>query len=87
LQQRGGLAIDIKPIVQGHAMMATEQLLLRVPDDLVRRFKQAVPALERSAFLRHLLEQALWNRHCLRPMATTTCFVCSHDRRTGNGAW
>ena len=39
--------------------MATEQLLLRLPDDLVRRFKQIVPTRERSAFVRQLLEQAL----------------------------
>ncbi|MFL5255056.1 MAG: hypothetical protein ACJ8AI_19620 [Rhodopila sp.] len=39
--------------------MTTEQLLLRLPEDLVRRFKQAVPARERSAFVRQLLEQAL----------------------------
>jgi hypothetical protein len=37
----------------------TEQLLLRLPDDLVRRFKQSVPARERSAFVRQLLEHAL----------------------------
>jgi hypothetical protein len=39
--------------------MATEQLLLRLPHDLVRRFKQNVPARERSVFVRQLLEQAL----------------------------
>ena len=39
--------------------MPTEQLLLRLPDDLVRRFKQAIPARERSAFVRQLLEHAL----------------------------
>lgn len=39
--------------------MPTEQLLLRLPDDLVRRFKPIVPARERSAFVRQLLEQAL----------------------------
>ena len=39
--------------------MPTQQLLLRLPDDLVRRFKQIVPARERSAFVRQLLEQAL----------------------------
>jgi hypothetical protein len=39
--------------------MATEQLLLRLPENLVRRFKQNVPARERSAFVRQLLEQAL----------------------------
>jgi metal-responsive CopG/Arc/MetJ family transcriptional regulator len=37
----------------------TEQLLLRLPDDLVQRFKRAVPPRERSAFIRQLLEQAL----------------------------
>jgi hypothetical protein len=51
--------IDIKPTADGNATMATEQLLLRLPDDLVRRFKQIVPARERSAFVRQLLEQAL----------------------------
>lgn len=39
--------------------MSTEQLLVRLPDDLVRRFKQVVPTRERSAFVRQLLEQAL----------------------------
>lgn len=39
--------------------MPTEQLLLRLPDDLVRRFKRIVPARERSAFVSRLLEQAL----------------------------
>ena len=39
--------------------MPTRQVLLRLPDDLARRFKQAVPARERSAFVQHLLEQAL----------------------------
>ena len=36
--------------------MPTEQ---RLPDDLVRRFKQIVPVGERSAFVRQLLEHAL----------------------------
>jgi hypothetical protein len=39
--------------------MATEQLLLRLPDDLVRRFKRSVPSRRRSAFVQQLLEQAL----------------------------
>jgi hypothetical protein len=39
--------------------MATEQRLLRLPKSLVRRFKQTVPARERSAFIRQLLKQAL----------------------------
>jgi hypothetical protein len=41
------------------AAMATEQLLLRLPDDLVRRFKRSVPSRRRSAFVQQLLEQAL----------------------------
>jgi predicted transcriptional regulator len=39
--------------------MPTEQVLLRLPDDLVRRFKQVVPARERSTYVRKLLEQSL----------------------------
>jgi metal-responsive CopG/Arc/MetJ family transcriptional regulator len=39
--------------------MATEQLLLRLPEDLVRRFRQVVPERKRSEFVRTLLEQAL----------------------------
>ena len=37
----------------------TEQLLVRLPDDLLRRFKRTVPTRERSAFVRQLLEKAL----------------------------
>lgn len=39
--------------------MATRQLLIRLPDDLVRRLKRRVPARARSAFVQQLLEQAL----------------------------
>jgi hypothetical protein len=39
--------------------MPTEQLLLRLPEELVRRFRSAVPRRERSSFVQHLLEQAL----------------------------
>ena len=39
--------------------MPTEQLLVRLPDDLVRRFKRSVPSRARSAFVRALLEKAL----------------------------
>jgi hypothetical protein len=39
--------------------MATEQLLLRLPEDLVRKFRRTVPERQRSAFVRALLEQAL----------------------------
>ena len=39
--------------------MQTEQILLRLPEDLARRFKRTIPARGRSAFVRQLLEQAL----------------------------
>jgi metal-responsive CopG/Arc/MetJ family transcriptional regulator len=39
--------------------MTTEQVLIRLPEDLMRRFKRAVPTRARSAFVRHLLEGAL----------------------------
>ncbi|MDL2267415.1 hypothetical protein LJC09_02065 [Desulfovibrio sp. OttesenSCG-928-F20] len=35
------------------------QLLLHLPESLAERFKQAVPARQRSAFVASLLEQAL----------------------------
>jgi len=39
--------------------MATQQLLVRLPEDLARRLRRQVPARKRSAFVQHLLEQAL----------------------------
>lgn len=39
--------------------MGTQQLLLHLPDDLVRRLKRAVPPRQRSRFIQDLLEQAL----------------------------
>jgi len=39
--------------------LATEQLLLRLPEDLVRRFRRTVPGRQRSEFVRALLEKAL----------------------------
>jgi len=39
--------------------LPTEQLLLRLPEDLVRRFRRAIPSRERSHFVQQLLEQAL----------------------------
>jgi hypothetical protein len=39
--------------------MPTEQLLLRLPADLIRKFRRNVPDRQRSAFVRALLEQAL----------------------------
>jgi hypothetical protein len=39
--------------------LATQQLLIRLPEDLVRRFKRAVAPRHRSRFVEQLLEQAL----------------------------
>ena len=39
--------------------MMTQQILLRLPEDLARRFKRAVAPRERSKFVQRLLEQAL----------------------------
>ena len=39
--------------------MLMQQILVRIPDELARRFKRRVPARGRSAFVQRLLEQAL----------------------------
>jgi metal-responsive CopG/Arc/MetJ family transcriptional regulator len=39
--------------------MATQQLLLHLPDELVRRLKRNVAPRQRSKFIQELLEQAL----------------------------
>ena len=35
------------------------QMLIHLPDDLVARFRQSIPARQRSEFIRELLERAL----------------------------
>jgi metal-responsive CopG/Arc/MetJ family transcriptional regulator len=40
-------------------MQMTTQLLVRLPDDLVRRFKRSVAARQRSKFIERLLQEAL----------------------------
>ncbi len=39
--------------------MSSTQLLVRLPDELVSRFKRSVPPRQRSRFVQILLEQAL----------------------------
>ncbi len=39
--------------------MATQQLLVRISDDVARRLRRTVPARQRSKFIEDLLEQAL----------------------------
>ncbi|HRH91888.1 MAG TPA: hypothetical protein PLW01_08230 [Agitococcus sp.] len=37
------------------------QLLIHLPDELVSRFRNAIPARQRSDFIRELLERSLPN--------------------------
>ncbi len=39
--------------------MATQQLLIRLPEELAQRLRRRVPVRGRSAFVQHLLEEAL----------------------------
>jgi hypothetical protein len=39
--------------------MSTQQLLLHLPDELIRRLKRSVPPRRRSKFIQDLLEEAL----------------------------
>ena len=39
--------------------MPTTQVLIRLPDDLVKRFKRSVSSRQRSKFIQRLLEEAL----------------------------
>ena len=39
--------------------MSTQQVLVRLPEELARRFKRRIPARGRSAFVQRLLEEAL----------------------------
>lgn len=43
--------------------MHTTQLLVRLPDALVRRFRRRVAVRERSKFIQRLLEEALPSGH------------------------
>ncbi len=49
----------MKSGTRGNVSMATQQLLVRIPEELARRLKRQVPARGRSAFVQRLLEQAL----------------------------
>lgn len=50
-------------ISNSHLMRAfmTTQIFIRIPTKLARRFRDAVPARQRSAFVRNLLEKNLPN--------------------------
>jgi hypothetical protein len=53
------IMISLGANIDRRLAMTTQQLLLRLPEDLIRRFKRAVAPRERSKFVQHLLEQAL----------------------------
>ena len=53
--------------------MPTQQLLVRLPEDLARRLKRRVPARGRSAFIQELLEQALPPRRGKRRSPVSGC--------------
>lgn len=46
-------------ISRWHYFMATTQLLIRLPDELVKRFRRNVSVRQRSSFIARLLDQAL----------------------------
>jgi hypothetical protein len=51
--------LPISTIDAGTPKITTEQLLLRLPEALVRRFRRTIPEQDRNAFVQRLLEQAL----------------------------
>ncbi len=53
------ILLSISSPLEGGTILATQQLLVRLPEDLIRRLKRRVPARGRSTFIQRLLEQAL----------------------------
>jgi hypothetical protein len=54
-----GHAINIDILQGKRHEVTTTQLLIRLPDELVRRFRRTVSVRERSGFIQRLLEEAL----------------------------
>jgi metal-responsive CopG/Arc/MetJ family transcriptional regulator len=61
--------------------MATQQLLVRLPEDLARRFRRQVPARARSAFVQQLLEQALSDKGGEDDPLYQAALAVEHDER------
>jgi hypothetical protein len=59
----------------------TTQILLRLPPELVLRFRQAVPARQRSSFIRTLLEAHLPDTD--EALHQAAMRVESHDKQHG----
>jgi hypothetical protein len=53
------LDIDINIETNDWRDMSTQPLLVRIPEELVRRLRRKVPLRQRSKFVAQLLEQAL----------------------------
>jgi hypothetical protein len=63
--------------------MPTEQLLVRLPEDLIRKFRRNVPDRKRSAFVRALLEKALEVHEGLGDPAMHMPDCADHDDHSG----
>jgi hypothetical protein len=53
------ISISRAAFLEFEAQMSTTQLLVRLPDELARRFKRSVLPRQRSKFIQRLLEEAL----------------------------
>jgi hypothetical protein len=53
------ISISRAAFFEFEAQMSTTQLLIRLPDELARRFKRSVSPRQRSKFIQRLLEEAL----------------------------
>ena len=53
------ISISRAAFVEFEAQMSTTQMLIRLPDELARRFKRSVLPRQRSKFIQRLLEEAL----------------------------
>lgn len=60
--------------------MPTHQVLVRLPEELARRFRRLVPARGRSAFVQRLLEEALpWDEGDCDPLCRAAVEVERDD--------
>ena len=61
--------------------MATQQLLISLPEELARRLRRRVPARARSAFIQRLLEQALPGDEGEDDPLYQVALAVEHDKR------
>jgi len=62
----------------------TTQILIRLPTEVARRFRDAIPARQRSEFVRKLLEQNLPNmdEHIHELALQAQAFDCANPEET-----